>query len=209
MSERTTRANGRASRTAILEAAAQVAGERGYEGASIKLISERSGLPASSIYHHFANKDELIEAVINDSFEDWVAAITSVPALGDDAPVDPEETFVAVFRHAGERLAEYPAFLRLGLLLTLEQRPDEPAARRRFAAARAETLARLRELYQGFFGGLDADSIDRLTTFTLAGSDGLMVAHDAEGRDIVEGFDTLARAVFGAARSLGWQPAPV
>ena len=42
--------NGEASRQRILDAAAEIAGERGYEGTSINLVSERSGLPASSIF---------------------------------------------------------------------------------------------------------------------------------------------------------------
>lgn len=204
MTTRTTRANGRASRAAILAATAQIAGERGYEGTSIKLVSERSGLPASSIYHHFQNKDDLLEAVINDSFTDWVDAITSIPTSAPEIEKDPEALFVASYRHAAEELAKYPDFLRLGLMLILERRPEEPGARRRFAAARAETLTRLTATYRAFFSGLDDDAIRRLTTLSLAGSDGVFVAHDAEGKDIVEGFETLAWGVLGAARSMGW-----
>lgn len=62
----------RASREKILDAAAEIAGERGYEGTSINLISERSGLPASSIYWHFKDKDELIAAVIDRSGTSWL-----------------------------------------------------------------------------------------------------------------------------------------
>jgi AcrR family transcriptional regulator len=72
---RKTRANGVASRLAILDAAAHIAGERGYEGTSINAVSERSGLPASSIYWHFNNKDELIAAVIDRSYSDWIEAL--------------------------------------------------------------------------------------------------------------------------------------
>ena len=53
------RANGEESRQRILDAAAEIAGERGYDGTSIALVSERSGLPASSIYWHFEDKDAL------------------------------------------------------------------------------------------------------------------------------------------------------
>ena len=37
---RRTRANGEASRERILDAAAEIAGERGYEGTSINLVSQ-------------------------------------------------------------------------------------------------------------------------------------------------------------------------
>src|SRR5712692_5586943 len=70
--EKRKRANGEASRERILDAAAEIASERGYEGASIALVSERSGLPASSIYWHFEDKDKLIAAVIERSYNRWL-----------------------------------------------------------------------------------------------------------------------------------------
>jgi hypothetical protein len=48
------------SQQAILDATMAIAAERGYERTTIALVSERSGLPASSIYWHFRNKDELL-----------------------------------------------------------------------------------------------------------------------------------------------------
>ncbi len=100
------RANGIASRAAILDAAAQIAGERGYEGTSIKLVSERSGLPASSIYWHFEDKDQLIAAVIDRSFSDWVDALTTAPDdVGDAAP---DELVVTGMRDAGSSSPSSP-----------------------------------------------------------------------------------------------------
>ena len=199
---RRTRANGEASKARILDAAAEIAGERGYEGTSIKLVSERSGLPASSIYWHFADKDALIEAVIERSYDDWVTSLTTVPASALGATA--EETFVAGLRHAGEQLAKFPDFLRLGLMLILEHRPAEPAARIRYREGRAETLARVEALYRGFFEGLTAAQVRRLATFTLAGSDGLFVAANEGDVDLAEEFELLGHAVLGAARSMGW-----
>ena len=218
MSERRQRANGRASRAAILDAAAQVAGERGYEGTTIKLVSERSGLPASSIYWHFENKDALIAAVIDRSYEDWVDAVTGAAVAGgsteDAAPggvavgdsreraESDDEAFVAELRAAGEHVAKFPDFLRLGLMLTLERRPDEPEARRRFQAGRRETRRRLVEMYRLAFVDLDESAIDQLVTLTLAGSDGIFVAAQADGVDTGVAFETLALAVLGAAERL-------
>lgn len=205
MAQRKKRANGLASREAILDAAAQIAGERGYEGTSIKLVSERSGLPASSIYWHFKDKDELIAAVIDRSFTDWVEALTTIP--GVPAGTTAEDLFVTSMRDAGKQLAKFPDFLRLGLMLILEQRPEEPAARRRFHQARVETLARVEEIYRVLFTGLDREQTLRLARFTLAGSDGLFIAANEGEIDLVEEFKLLAHAVLGAARSMGWSTA--
>src|SRR5215471_12016179 len=124
------RADGEASTEKILDAAAQIAGERGFHGTSIKAVSQRSGLPASSIYWHFANKDELIAAVIDRSYHQWVAALDRPAAVPDDA--DAPALFHALMRRVGETLEEFGQFMRLGLLLILDQDPDEPTARAKF-----------------------------------------------------------------------------
>lgn len=202
MRQRQKRANGRASWAAILDAAAQIAGERGYEGTSINLVSERSGLPASSIYWHFKDKDQLIEAVIDRSFTDWIDAVTTVPQLPPTG--DPESDFVRSMRHAGEQVARFPDFLRLGLMLTLEHRPEELKARQRFQDARHEILNRIRENYAGFFENLATRDVDKLANFTLAGSDGIFVGANAADMDIADYFEILAHAIIGAAKALGW-----
>lgn len=61
-------------RTRILDAATEIAAERGYEGTSIGAVSTKCGLPASSIYWHFTDKDDLMAAVIERSFGSWLNA---------------------------------------------------------------------------------------------------------------------------------------
>ena len=85
MPHRQQRANGVASRDAILDAAAKIAGDRGYDGTSFKLVSELSGLPASSIYWHFKSKDDLLAAVIDRSFKAWSAALDQAEPAPADA----------------------------------------------------------------------------------------------------------------------------
>src|SRR6476660_10499701 len=75
------RADGELSRERILDAATEIAAERGYEGTSIALVSKKCGLPASSIYWHFKDKDDLIAAVIERSFASWLSA-WNVPTEG-------------------------------------------------------------------------------------------------------------------------------
>ena len=75
------RADGELSRSRILDAATEIAAERGYEGTSIALVSKKCGLPASSIYWHFKDKDDLIAAVIERSFGEWLSA-WQIPAKG-------------------------------------------------------------------------------------------------------------------------------
>jgi AcrR family transcriptional regulator len=198
------RANGEASRQRILDAAAEIAGERGYDGTSINLVSERSGLPASSIYWHFTDKDELIAAVIERSFDQWRHAIEQPAAVPEGA--GGAVAFRLHLQRSGRALAEFPDFLRLGLMLILQRRPEEPSARARFLEARAVSRADVARLYATTFPDLDAAGRVALVTLTMALADGLFVAGEADGIALDDAFDLMATAILGAAEQLRGAP---
>jgi AcrR family transcriptional regulator len=58
-----------ATRRAIVEAAAGVFVDRGYPGASISEIAERSGVTKGAMYFHFKSKELLAQAVIEQQAE--------------------------------------------------------------------------------------------------------------------------------------------
>src|SRR6516165_8775177 len=62
--ERKPRADGVASRRAILEAAANLATTRGLEGLSIGELARHIGMSKSGLYAHFQSKEELELATI-------------------------------------------------------------------------------------------------------------------------------------------------
>ncbi len=55
-------------RDKILDAATELFGEKGYEKASMRQIADRIGYSATAIYLHFANKDDLMFAVVDAAF---------------------------------------------------------------------------------------------------------------------------------------------
>jgi AcrR family transcriptional regulator len=204
--ERKRRANGEESRRRILDAAAEVAGVRGYDGTSIALVSEKCGLPASSIYWHFKNKDELIAAVIERSFDIWVDALT-LPG-GDTDPA--LERVAALAGQVAKTLLDSPDFLRLGLMLTLERRPEEPSARRIFLQVRDTARARLAAVLATVAPDADRDTIDLVTTYAIAAADGLFIAKEIGGDsiDLVRLFELHARALYDSlTRLTGGSPA--
>jgi AcrR family transcriptional regulator len=68
-------ADPKARRRAILETAARVICERGYEGASIQDIADACGLTKAGLYHHIRSKEHLLLEIQNygmDVFEEQV-----------------------------------------------------------------------------------------------------------------------------------------
>ncbi len=200
---RSGRAHGDASRERILEAAREIASERGYDGTSIALVSERSGLPASSIYWHFDDKDQLLAAVIERSFNHWLEAMGGriTPRGGETL----EQRFVSLLRVTARALTNAPDFLRLGLMLSLERRPEEASARTLFLKVREQTLEQTVASYKSFFAGeLDAAGIRKLATLTMAAVDGLFIAREVSGdqRAFEASFELLGAALLGAAERL-------
>jgi AcrR family transcriptional regulator len=194
------RANGEESRRKILDAAAEIAGERGYEGTSIAQVSARCGLPASSIYWHFKDKDDLIAAVIERSFDRWLDAFT----LPEQDAGDPRARMTDLAINVGKALLDTPDFLRLGLLLTLERRPEEPSARRKFLEVREIARARLAAAATEFAPDLDPESVRLLVVYAMAAADGFFIAKEIGGDDVdlIQLFELHAGVLFDAIARL-------
>jgi len=192
------RADGELSRERILDAATEIAAERGYEGASIALVSAKCGLPASSIYWHFKNKDDLIAAVIERSFADWRKA-WQVPVEGS-----PQDRLVGLAMQLAKALLDSPDFIRLGLMLSLERRPVEPRARAMFLQLRAQTFGQLVETMRGFTPDLTDAQVHQLVTYAIAGADGLFIAQEIGGDavDLLALFELHAWALYDSALRL-------
>jgi AcrR family transcriptional regulator len=191
------RANGVESRQRILDATVQIAGERGYEGTSIAAVSAACGLPPSSIYWHFKDKDDLLAAVIERSFDTWLAAV-ELP--GEEAGT-PLERVTTTARMVAKSLIDAPDFLRLGLMLALERRPAEPRGRTVFLQVRDIARVKIAEMIATLVPDLDEAALNSLTTYAVAGADGLFVQREINGDavDLVAMFDLHARLVYEAA----------
>jgi AcrR family transcriptional regulator len=61
---RTVGASAEVTRARILDVALQLFAEQGYAGTSIRDIAERLGMTKSSLYYHFASKEDLLDALV-------------------------------------------------------------------------------------------------------------------------------------------------
>lgn len=55
---------GRATRQRLITVATELFADRGYEATSMEAILDRAGASRGALYHHFAGKDRLFEAVV-------------------------------------------------------------------------------------------------------------------------------------------------
>jgi AcrR family transcriptional regulator len=202
---------GEESRHRILAATLEIAAERGYEGTTVGLVTERTGLPASSVYWHFKNKDELLAETLEFSYRQWRSG---TPTWEDvDQPVDDLRAEVRRrLRAASRALLVSPEFWRLGLMLALERRAKEPVARGRYVEVRDETTAAIAHWWAAVLPvrALEGDQTlpDRLARVHLALMDGFFVGRRADDRWDVEamvelmadGMTAYVESAAGAAR---------
>ncbi|CAN5318819.1 TetR/AcrR family transcriptional regulator [soil metagenome] len=192
------RANGEESRNRILDAASEIASERGYEGTSIALVSGKCGLPASSIYWHFKDKDDLIAAVIERSFARWLPA-WQMPDGDDD-----RDRFATLAMQVAKAMLDTPDFIRLGLMLALERRPVEPRARSMFLDVREQASQQIAATIRELAPDLGASAVAKLTLYAVAGADGLFIAKEISGGsvDLTAMFGLHAQMLYDAALRL-------
>jgi AcrR family transcriptional regulator len=141
---RSARIEGRDGRVALLDAALEVFGERGYRDASVDEIAVRAGYSKGAIYFHFSGKDDLFHALLEERLDRALYAGLELLATGS-----PEHDMSL---EASRRFAEIVRTQR-GLLL-LEQEYRSLALRDR--RLRTRYAARQRRLRSAFAGALAA-----------------------------------------------------
>lgn len=72
-------------RRRILDVAARQFREQGYAAVSLRGIAAAAGLRAASLYNHFASKEDLVVAVLDDGI---AAVLHAVDAAVADLPAD-------------------------------------------------------------------------------------------------------------------------
>ncbi|MFC9685063.1 TetR/AcrR family transcriptional regulator, partial [Streptomyces sp. NPDC056948] len=136
-------------------------------------------------------------AVIERSFETWLQAV-ELPGEETGTPLERVTTMAA---NIATSLVDAPDFLRLGLMLALERRPVEPRGRTVFLQVRAIAARRIAETVETLFPDLEEEAVRTLTTYAVAGADGLFVHREIHGDavDLVAMLELHAQLVYEAA----------
>jgi AcrR family transcriptional regulator len=161
------------SRDRIMAAASDLAKERGVSGATIARVCQRSGLPVSSVYWYFEDKDHLFAEVIRSSYAKW---LVSVPRWDVSTDTSIAEGLRRVMGQSTQTFAEMPAFLRIGMQVLLET--GEVNAKTR--AAYIDVRDQVRLMISAWITALrpekvGADLAEDLASLVIAISDGIVV----------------------------------
>jgi AcrR family transcriptional regulator len=84
-------AQGRATRGQLIDVATRLFAEQGYEGTSIEAVLAAAGVSRGALYHHFAGKEALFEAVVSAATDRVTAELTEAIS-GCSDPVDAVRT---------------------------------------------------------------------------------------------------------------------
>jgi AcrR family transcriptional regulator len=125
-------------RELIIAAALKLVSQNGYAGTSIAKICDEAGLNASSVYWFFENKEDLFLCTIKEAAEEFLAAVR-IPARPD--PASPEQVSSELIQSVARRLETNASFLRLLLIMMLEEQNLPAELRSKIALIRAGSLA--------------------------------------------------------------------
>ncbi len=104
---------GQATRQHLIAVATELFAERGFDGTSIEAVLAQAGVSRGSLYHHFASKERLFEAVVETVHTQVGEATLAAAAKAADA--DPR-TLLKTGYLAWVRLAGEPVVRRILLI---------------------------------------------------------------------------------------------
>jgi AcrR family transcriptional regulator len=110
-------------KTALLEAAKQLVGERGYAGASVRELSAAAGTNLAAVNYHFGSRERLLNQAVLEYFLEWGDRVGEVDV---DPDAEPLAQFAASARPMIDGLAAaQPAFVVfLEALLQARRSPE-------------------------------------------------------------------------------------
>lgn len=177
-------------RSRILQAAFRTFAEHGYSGATLDDVAAAAGLTKGAVYWHFAGKDDLCMALIEERFRRETIRIPDHirEAVSEG---EGERALLAFVAHEVRQAREAESWRRLGLEFVSRSR--NPALRRRYGELARKIHADTIPVAQGLIdSGVFAKDLDpKALAFTwrciLLGL-GLWMTQDPDGVD----FDAMA-----------------
>jgi AcrR family transcriptional regulator len=159
-------------RRKILDAAREMFARDGYDSVTMRAIADAIEYSPTTIYNHFEDKEDLVEALCHEDFARLFAALTA-----GGLPADPIERIQQLGRAYAQFALAYPNHYRFMFMTAKnpdhKMDPAEPGSRAfqllRDAVAEAATAGRLREG--------NPDTIAQVVWSSLHGATALLVTY--------------------------------
>jgi AcrR family transcriptional regulator len=165
---------------AILDAAEELFGRRGYAATSVAAICDASALPVGSIYHHFTSKSAILSAVLDRAGRRFFAELDD--AVG--ARLEPGPRMRKYYEQAPNLMARNANYFRI-LVATLQQEGDKQllSFARQSVNAAATTLAGVIEPVAAAAGvhdpaSLSLDMAEMTNSYALGAA--ILASYDAQ-----------------------------
>lgn len=186
-------------RQQILDAAGELFLAQGYERFSMRQVAERVGYTATTLYRYFANKDDLVFAVVDRGFERFGAALDAAAA----STIDPVERIRALGRAYVRFGLENPIYYQLMFMQRTDYLSEPRGADPKPRAATFDTLVRAVQtaLDAGAIDGGDARELSHAVWALVHGIVSLaLTLGDKVGLDAERTYERASRLMFGVAK---------
>ncbi len=141
-------------RREVLEAALELIAERGYAGASLRVLAQRVGMQQPSLYHYFRTKEELIEQILATFSADMLAiGGAAPPSTLDEVPQWIRDRVIALYE-----TRTHPLFVRV-MFQVSRLHPRYGRLMREFFVDRVDEAMRAFAMPFVERGEIDADSV--------------------------------------------------
>jgi AcrR family transcriptional regulator len=130
-------------REQILQAAARIIGQRGYNGFGIQELARECGITNAGLLHYFGTKERLLIAVLEDRDRHDAVAVTSIAGLNGQRDTHiglSLKQILKVLRAIVQRNSTQPEFVRLFTVLRAEALNQGHPAQQYFLDREAATL---------------------------------------------------------------------
>jgi AcrR family transcriptional regulator len=152
----------------VLTAADEVLAREGSAAFATTRIAEVAGVPVGSVYHFFADKEAIAEALAVTYWDELAERVERI-AVGAGADGSPEDPAGTVLHALADGLRSRPGFLALwyGGLRTAELRDVTRPARKRFAES-------LQRIFAARWPDVPVEQRDEVVQTLVVAGDGLL-----------------------------------
>jgi AcrR family transcriptional regulator len=142
--KRASRMSASARREQLLDVTSGLIAERGFHGLSIEAVASGAGVTRATVYQHFADQEDLLNAVVERETSRALAQVSET-ALEDLTHGDPIELMLESLRAYLHIVRDHPSTWRL--ILTPQEGAPE-ALHKSISSGKAAVLTRLTEAVQ-------------------------------------------------------------